>query len=209
MSLLWRAVLASCDAPAVLQPCLRPASPGVRGPRPARRRVPRPPYEQLVREIDALGYLGVGRKYGVSDNAIRKWRRAYEADRAGGMPSGVAAPRAAGPATAVEGGSVGTVQGVAFAAVDGEADATVQGAPLAAVDGEADATVQGAPLAAVQGGPVVTVEGPLGTANGAPVTPLAPQSAVDAAAAVELARFAASGEGGGRHGTRERSVRLT
>ena len=44
----------------------------------ARRRVARPPYEQLVREIDALGYLGAGRKYGVSDNAIRKWRRAYE-----------------------------------------------------------------------------------------------------------------------------------
>jgi transposase-like protein len=32
-----------------------------------------------VREIDALGYLAVGRRYGVSDNAIRKWRRAYEA----------------------------------------------------------------------------------------------------------------------------------
>lgn len=45
----------------------------------ARRRVERPPYEQLVAEIAALGYLAVGRKYGVSDNAIRKWRRAYEA----------------------------------------------------------------------------------------------------------------------------------
>jgi transposase-like protein len=48
----------------------------------ARRRVSRPPYEQLVREIEALGYLAVGRRYGVSDNAIRKWRRAYEAERA-------------------------------------------------------------------------------------------------------------------------------
>jgi transposase-like protein len=36
----------------------------------------------LVREIEALGYLAVGRRYGVSDNAIRKWRRAYEAERA-------------------------------------------------------------------------------------------------------------------------------
>jgi hypothetical protein len=45
----------------------------------ARRRVARPPYEQLLQEIAALGYLGVGRKYGVSDNAVRKWRRAYEA----------------------------------------------------------------------------------------------------------------------------------
>jgi hypothetical protein len=48
----------------------------------ARRRVPRPAYEQLVHEIEALGYLAVGRKYGVSDNAIRKWRKAYEAERA-------------------------------------------------------------------------------------------------------------------------------
>jgi hypothetical protein len=42
----------------------------------------RPPSDQLLREIEALGYLGVGRRYGVSDNAIRKWRRAYEADAA-------------------------------------------------------------------------------------------------------------------------------
>jgi hypothetical protein len=46
----------------------------------ARRRVEGPPYEQLVAEIEALGYLAVGRKYGVSDNAIRKWRRAYEGE---------------------------------------------------------------------------------------------------------------------------------
>src|SRR4051812_49693922 len=56
----------------------------------ARRRVPRPPYDQLLREIEALGYLGAGRKYGVSDNAIRKWRRAYETDRAGGSPVAIA-----------------------------------------------------------------------------------------------------------------------
>ncbi len=49
-----------------------------RGPRPATRRIERPPYDQLLREIAELGYLGVGRRYGVSDNAIRKWRRAYE-----------------------------------------------------------------------------------------------------------------------------------
>jgi hypothetical protein len=55
----------------------------------ARRRVPRPPRDQLVREIEALGYVGVGRKYGVSDNAVRKWRRAYEAE-----PGGVAPPAA-------------------------------------------------------------------------------------------------------------------
>ena len=57
-------------------------APGRTGLQAARRRVPRPPYDQLLREIEALGYLAVGRKYGVSDNAIRKWRRAYEAERA-------------------------------------------------------------------------------------------------------------------------------
>jgi hypothetical protein len=54
-------------------------APGRREPQLGRRRVPRPPYEQLLREIEALGYRGAGRKYGVSDNAIRKWRRSYEA----------------------------------------------------------------------------------------------------------------------------------
>jgi transposase-like protein len=47
-------------------------------PKPELRRVERPPYEQLVREIAATSYLAVGRKYGVSDNAVRKWVRWYE-----------------------------------------------------------------------------------------------------------------------------------
>ena len=47
-------------------------------PRLAARRAERPPYEQLVQEIAATSYVAVGRKYGVSDNAIRKWVRAYE-----------------------------------------------------------------------------------------------------------------------------------
>lgn len=37
------------------------------------RKVKRPPLEQLQSEINELGYSGTGRKYGVSDNAIRKW----------------------------------------------------------------------------------------------------------------------------------------
>jgi hypothetical protein len=49
-----------------------------RGPRPAAWKVERPPYEQLRREVEESSYLAVGRKYGVSDNAIRKWLRAYE-----------------------------------------------------------------------------------------------------------------------------------
>jgi transposase-like protein len=34
-----------------------------------------------MREIEETSYLAVGRKYGVSDNAIRKWVRAYERER--------------------------------------------------------------------------------------------------------------------------------
>jgi hypothetical protein len=44
----------------------------------AARTVERPPYETLVREIAETSFVAVGRKYGVSDNAIRKWLRAYE-----------------------------------------------------------------------------------------------------------------------------------
>ena len=40
---------------------------------PGARKVERPPREQLLEEIDELGYEAVGRKYGVSGNAIRKW----------------------------------------------------------------------------------------------------------------------------------------
>jgi hypothetical protein len=48
-------------------------------PRPGGRKVrDRPPYEQLMAEIAATSWSAVGRKYGVSDNAIRKWVRAYE-----------------------------------------------------------------------------------------------------------------------------------
>ena len=47
-------------------------------PKPSPRKVDRPPYEQLMREIEETSYLAVGRKYGVSDNAVRKWVRFYE-----------------------------------------------------------------------------------------------------------------------------------
>jgi Zn finger protein HypA/HybF involved in hydrogenase expression len=51
-------------------------------PKPSQRRVERPPYEQLLGEIEASSFVAVGRKYGVSDNAIRKWLRQYERERA-------------------------------------------------------------------------------------------------------------------------------
>ncbi len=50
-------------------------------PKPHLRKVERPPYEQLLGEIEATSYLAVGRKYGVSDNAVRKWVRWYELER--------------------------------------------------------------------------------------------------------------------------------
>ena len=54
-------------------------------PRFAARRAARPPLDRLLAEVAELGWVGTGRKYGVSDNAIRKWVRAYEeADQAGG-----------------------------------------------------------------------------------------------------------------------------
>lgn len=49
---------------------------------PGARKVERPPRDQLLAEIDEHGYLGVGRRYGVSDNAIRKWIRGYQRERA-------------------------------------------------------------------------------------------------------------------------------
>lgn len=42
------------------------------------RKVDRPPYEELILLINELGYVGTGKKYGVSDNSIRKWVKYYE-----------------------------------------------------------------------------------------------------------------------------------
>jgi transposase-like protein len=62
---------------------------GMRAPRSNRgvpnlalRRVERPPYDALVREIAETSYLAVGRRFGVSDNAVRKWVRQYEREQA-------------------------------------------------------------------------------------------------------------------------------
>ena len=42
------------------------------------RKVERPSYEVLIHDIKILGYVGTGKKYSVSDNAIRKWKKFYE-----------------------------------------------------------------------------------------------------------------------------------
>ena len=61
-------------------------------PIPGARRVERPPYEQLRAEVEALGWSGVGRKYGVSDNAVRKWMRAYERGTRARVEAWIAGP---------------------------------------------------------------------------------------------------------------------
>lgn len=44
------------------------------------RKVERPSYEQLKKDIEQSNFVAVGKKYGVTDNTIRKWLRYYETD---------------------------------------------------------------------------------------------------------------------------------
>ena len=43
--------------------------------------VPSEAAERLLADLRELSWVAVGRKYGVSDNAVRKWLRRYEAAR--------------------------------------------------------------------------------------------------------------------------------
>jgi transposase-like protein len=54
--------------------------PQMRVPRPETRKVPRPTFEQLKEDLSHMSWVAVGRKYGVSDNAVRKWMRWYKRD---------------------------------------------------------------------------------------------------------------------------------
>lgn len=47
---------------------------------PLRRQADRPPLDKLLGLVDSLGYEAVGRVYGVTGNAIRKWIRGYGLD---------------------------------------------------------------------------------------------------------------------------------
>ena len=51
-------------------------------PHPEARKVERPSYGRLIGDLSEMSMVKVGRKYGVSDNAVRKWLRWYEADLA-------------------------------------------------------------------------------------------------------------------------------
>lgn len=42
------------------------------------RKSERPPFNQLLNEVTEMGYSATGRKYGVSDNTIRKWLNTFE-----------------------------------------------------------------------------------------------------------------------------------
>lgn len=44
------------------------------------RKVERPTIEVLLKDIEILGYCGAGRKYNVTDNAIRKWIKNYKSE---------------------------------------------------------------------------------------------------------------------------------
>lgn len=43
------------------------------GPKITKRKVERPTLEVLLQNVNDLGYVGTGKKYGVTDNTIRKW----------------------------------------------------------------------------------------------------------------------------------------
>jgi len=54
---------------------------GRRTPKLMNRKVERPSYEQLMADVESMSFLAIGRKYGVSDTAVRKWIRWYEYQR--------------------------------------------------------------------------------------------------------------------------------
>lgn len=42
------------------------------------RKSERPEYDVLLKNVNELGYVGAGKKYGVSDNTIRKWLKNFQ-----------------------------------------------------------------------------------------------------------------------------------
>lgn len=65
-------------------------SKGSHDPQPERRKVARPCHDQLLADLETMSFVAVGRKYGVSDNAVRKWLRWYGAE----APQGGSGPAA-------------------------------------------------------------------------------------------------------------------
>ena len=48
-----------------------------REPKPQTRKVERPSFEQLKADVESTSFVAIGGKYGVSDNAVRKWLHWY------------------------------------------------------------------------------------------------------------------------------------
>ncbi len=84
----------------------------MRPPQPDRRRVERPPLDALRAEVERDGFSAVGRRLGVSDNAVRKWLRS----------TGVEVPRRRGPGTGVTRQTGGTAAGHGGTRGDGAPD---------------------------------------------------------------------------------------
>lgn len=59
---------------------------------PQRRKVQRPGVDRLLGEIEREGFLATGRRYGVSDNAIRKWVLQYERELSAWAAAGCPGP---------------------------------------------------------------------------------------------------------------------
>lgn len=51
--------------------------PGSRKPKPWLRKTVRPTSEELLSMINGMSWRAIGKKYGVSDNAVRKWAKYY------------------------------------------------------------------------------------------------------------------------------------
>jgi hypothetical protein len=122
-------------------------SKGSHEPQPERRKVPRPSYEQLLSDIRTLSFLAVGRKYGVSDNAVRKWLRYYKAEiaRAG-------SDLAANPGLGRAGGEAGDLGARGAAAADDEA--VVLADPVRPNDRDGDHSIDGQPAPGERGAEV-------------------------------------------------------
>ena len=69
--------LKSCNQKYCSSSCYHKSDKGKK--RPLRRKVKsRPTKEELAKMIDTMSWCAIGRKYNVSDNAIRKWARSYK-----------------------------------------------------------------------------------------------------------------------------------
>ena len=66
-----------CKGSKGLNPKTSKIKKSIRIDRPLSRKVNRPDLDTLLNEVNEIGYSATGRKYGVSDNSIRKWIKRY------------------------------------------------------------------------------------------------------------------------------------